>query len=126
MPVVRISCVKAHLKIHAGHIGDKMNPRVHMQLGQDGQDWFSPIVEDGGHEPHWKDDAFHDFEFPAVHHHLHIKVRNVHLGQDHHLGEADVLFASLHEHHHGHHEVKIDLHHEGAEVGHLVVKYHVM
>ena len=41
---VNILLISAHREIHAGHIGDKMDPVVHMRLGHDGQEWTSPVA----------------------------------------------------------------------------------
>ena len=123
---VNIHLISAHLEIHAGHVGDKMDPVVHMRLGHDGQEWTSPVAVDGGHKPEWGHDAHCEWHFPVAHHTMHFKVRNANAHQDHHLGHAEVNFVELHEHEHGHHEKEVRLTKDGADVGHIKFKYHVL
>ena len=43
--------ISAHLKHHAGPPLTRMSPQVRIKIGD--FEWFSPVVENGGHDVHW-------------------------------------------------------------------------
>ena len=125
MPHVHLHVKKAHIEDGEGHIFNKMDPRIHLSLGD--HNWHTSTCENGGKNPEWHGE-FANFEVPSVPHKLHIRVMNMHGGhQDVVLGTAEVPFHIFHDEGKKDHE-EVDFHHDGHKRGHIhfmaEVKHH--
>ena len=112
MPL-HLHLVQAHLEHNEGGFFDKMDPVVHLRVGD--QEWTSSVAHHGGKNPQWQGQHFviHNHILP---HHLHIKVLNVHGGQQGiHIAEAEVPLLPFHQN--GPCEESVQLHFNGHPAG---------
>ena len=115
---IHIHLQHAHLDHNEGGLLNKMDPFVHLRVGD--QEWTSKICEDGGKNPQWHHEHA-KFDVPHLPHKMHIKVFNAHGGQQGvHIAEAEVPFAIFHEN--GPIETDVELHFNGHKAGHIHFK----
>ena len=115
MPHLHLHLKSAHLEHNEGGILHKMDPVVHLRVGD--QEWTSSICENGGKNPEWHLQHFviHNHLLP---HKLHIKVLNAHGGlQGVHIAEAEVPLGLFYER--GDIEEWIPLHFDGHDAGRI-------
>ena len=112
----------AHLEHNEGGLLHKMDPFVHLRVGD--QEWTSSIAVDGGKNPEWHGQHF-VVDVPTLPHKLHIKVFNAHGGnQGVHIAEAEVPFGLFHER--GPCEEWVEVFHNGHKAGkvHFKSEFH--